>query len=79
MLPPPAGCIWTSCLAQHRSCCDTSHGDALVEALLSCTDFESNVHLIPTQPGEEQEFGHQAWELFEVYVTDEVDLFSFVD
>ena len=79
MLPPPAGCIWTSCLVQHRNCCDANHRGAFVGALQFCIDFESDVHPIPTQPGEEQEFGHQAWKLFEVYMTDEVDLFSFVD
>lgn len=50
----------------------------MVEALLFCADFESDVPLIPTHPGEEKEFGHQAWKMFEVYMTDEVDLFSFV-
>lgn len=63
----------------HRSCCDTNHGGALIDALLLCTDLESCVYLLPTQPGEEQESGHQSWNISDVYVTEEVDLFSSVD
>lgn len=52
---------------------------ASTEVQLFCTDFESCVYLMPTQPGDEQEFCRLFWKAVDVYVADVLGLFPFVD